>query len=89
MLQTGYAYIHSAVIIYCDGTKNCLSYMTYLLQKYIAANSELRHHRTSGFRKMAPHADTIKKSLIIDTKETCSTERVFYNILYHKNRIVA
>ena len=73
--QTGYAYIQSAVITNCDGRKNYLSYMTDLLQepelqKYTAANSELRYQRIFGFKKMVPYVDTIKKSLFIDTKET-------------------
>ena len=77
MSQTGYAYTQCAVIIYCDG-------MTYLLQEpALQKNSELRHHRTFGFTKMAPHADTIEKSLFIDTKETCSTEQVFFSFLQH------
>ena len=90
MSQTGYTYIQCAVITDCDGTKNYLSYMTDLLQepalqKYTAANSELRQRRTFGFRKMAPHADTIEKSLFINTKETS-----FYSFLQHilSNKIV-
>ena len=84
MSQAGYAYIQCAVIINCDGRKNYLSYMTDLLQepelqKYTAANIKLRYQRTFDFMKMVPFADTIKKSLFIDTKETCSTDQVFFS----------
>ena len=47
------------------------------LQKYTAANIKLRYQRIFDFMKMVPYADTIKKSLFIDTKETCSTDQVF------------
>ena len=84
MSQAGYAYIQSAVITNCDGRKNYLSYMTDLLQepelqKYTAANIKLRYQRIFDFMKMVTYADTIKKSLFIDTKETCSIDQVFFS----------
>ena len=83
MSQTGYAYIKCAVITNCDGRKNCLSYITDILQepalqKCTAANIKLIYQRTFDFKKMVPYADTIKKSLFIDTKETRILEMLVF-----------